>query len=146
MHGGVVHIAPDRRIDIVLRPDRAIGEADLAAAPRLAPCRALAVEQSERAIALIKCESGRSPRERRNLAAGSERGKDFIRDDVDVGGHIGSSRLVGAYALSNTQRKHSQGYLACDTATGTGAGPYDSCAASKIEADLRNDHRVVVVR
>jgi len=71
-----------------LRPDRAIGEANLASAPRLAARRPLAVEKGERAIALIERQSSRARRKRRDLAADPERREDFIRDGVN--GHAGA--------------------------------------------------------
>ncbi|MCX7309967.1 MAG: hypothetical protein NTZ72_19310, partial [Afipia sp.] len=62
-------VAPDRRIDAVLRPDRAVGEAYLAAEDFLAARLKSGAQHRQHALGLIQRQAAGAGRERRQRLA-----------------------------------------------------------------------------
>lgn len=58
--GGVVHVAPDRRIDPVFRPDGPVGEADLAADRPFTPVPAQPAERRRHPVGERQVQAGRA--------------------------------------------------------------------------------------
>src|SRR6516165_2792661 len=98
-NGGVVDVSPDRRIDVVLRPDRAVGEADFPTQSLLTARLAPSIENGSHAVGLVEGEARRPRSESRYLARGSDGHGDFISNGVNVSGHDAVSSDVAGSRL-----------------------------------------------